>query len=31
MNIYNSENWFKEHWRFLTDIDRLKAFYRDKK
>lgn len=27
----NSENWFKEHWRLLTDIDRLKAFYRDKK
>lgn len=31
MNIYNYENWFKEHWRFLTDIDRLKAFYIDKK
>jgi len=27
----NSEDWFKEHWRLLTDIDRLKAFYRDKK
>lgn len=27
----NSENWFKEHWRLLTDINRLKAFYRDKK
>ncbi len=27
----NSENWFKEHWRLLTDIDRLKAFYQDKK
>lgn len=27
----NSEYWFKEHWRLLTDIDRLKAFYIDKK
>ena len=27
----NSEDWFKEHWRLLTDINRLKAFYRDKK
>lgn len=27
----NSEDWFKEHWRLLTNIDRLKAFYRDKK
>ena len=27
----NSEDWFKKHWRLLTDIDRLKAFYRDKK
>lgn len=34
MNIQwwnNSEDWFKEHWRLLTNIDRLKAFYRDKK
>ena len=27
----NSENWFKEHWLLLTDIDRLKAFYINKK
>ena len=34
LNIHwwnNSEDWFKEHWRLLTDINRLKAFYRDKK
>lgn len=27
----NTEEWFKENWKLLTDIDKLKAYYNNKK
>ena len=26
----NTEDWFKENWKLLTDIDKLKAYYNNK-
>ena len=26
----NTEEWFKENWKLLTDIDKLKAYYNNK-